>query len=232
MSVPMLENGKIYLVYGKKGAGKSIYLASCAYYAQSRRGGCRPVYANFDCKNCYPLPDEYWHYAYPVGSVLLIDEIALIHRNRDFKSFSKDVSGWYKMLRKMGLTLVMCSQIDDVDKTIRSSADYVIRLRTKYQFGKYSVSVADKWVNTLVCSPQVNSDGVAVGAAEIAMGLSRMGSRFKSLYLQFNWKYYSMYDTKEMFVDLLPLPDDLPAAAYYAHQKRISHTLNSTKFLG
>lgn len=220
MSKPILESGKVILVYGKKGAGKSIYLASCAFHGMAAN---RIVFSNFDCKGCLPLPERYWDYAYPPSSILLIDEVALIHRNRDFKSFEKDTAAWYKMVRKFGITVVLSSQIDDVDKTLRSSADYVIRFHTKYQLLSWSLSIGDVWINTLVVQPQVDENGKASGAAEIAMGLSRKGSKLKCLYLQNNRKYYSMYDTLELFThELLPLPNDLPAYQFYLRRRELA----------
>lgn len=203
---PSLVPGKVYLVYGKKGAGKSVYLASCAFYAL--KAG-RTVYANTEIVGCYSLPTEYWLFTYPKGSVIIIDEVALIHRNRDFKSFPKECSGWYKMIRKLDITVILSSQIDDVDKSLRSSADVVYRFTSKY--GPFSF--ADRWINTLVVQPSVNADGKATGAAEIAMGLSKPAGFFKSFFFQYRPRYYHLFDTAQLFVKLAPV--DNAKLTYY-----------------
>lgn len=197
---PGLAVGKVYLIYGKKGAGKSVYLASCAFWSQ--KAG-RPVFSNTEIVGCYVLPDQYWLYRFPERSVIIIDECALIHRNRDFKSFPKACGAWYKMIRKMNITVILSSQLDDVDKNLRSSADYVYRFTAKYG----PLSIADVWVNTLVCQPAVDQNGKATGAAEIAMGLSKVPGIFRRYFFMWRPRYYDMFDTNEIFVDLIDITE-------------------------
>uniref|UniRef100_A0AAU8B6V3 ZOT protein n=1 Tax=Dulem virus 75 TaxID=3145786 RepID=A0AAU8B6V3_9VIRU len=106
------------LVVGSKGSGKSLLLAQIANQFIGR------IYSNMGIGE--DLPEKYWEYEYPQDSLILIDEIGVIHSNRDFKSMPREAIEWYKMQRKRRLTVVCSSQTMDVDKKIRDLCDRVI----------------------------------------------------------------------------------------------------------
>lgn len=106
------------MVVGSKGSGKSLLLAQIA---NDFRGS---VYSNMDIG--YELPDRYWEYDFPQDSLIIIDEIGVIHSNRDFKTMPREAIEWYKMQRKRRLTVVVSSQTMDVDKKIRDLCDKII----------------------------------------------------------------------------------------------------------
>lgn len=114
----------LHLVVGSKGSGKSLYMSKVAdeYIRQHR-----PVYSNMGIG--FPLAERYWLCDYPPDSLILIDEIGVLHPDRDFKSFPHECMEWYKMSRKRHLTIVCSSQTMDVDKKIRMLCDriYVCR---------------------------------------------------------------------------------------------------------
>ena len=61
--------------------------------------------------------------------MIVIDEIGVIHSNREFKSMPKECIEWYKMQRKRRLTVIVSSQTMDVDKKIRDLCDRIILCR-------------------------------------------------------------------------------------------------------
>lgn len=118
---------KLWLIYGKKGSGKSTLLAKIAHL-MLKQG--RPVYSTDPIKGTYPISStDYFKYRYPKGSVVLIDEIGMVHDSRDFKKFESQARDWYKLQRHMGVMVVACSQTADVDKKVRDLADKVSIVR-------------------------------------------------------------------------------------------------------
>lgn len=113
------------LIVGSKGSGKSLLLARIA---NSFDG---PIYSNMGIG--YDLDVEYWKQDFPQGSLIMIDEIGVIHSNRDFKSMPREAIEWYKMQRKRRLTVVCSSQTMDVDKKIRDLCDRIILVK-RYNF--------------------------------------------------------------------------------------------------
>lgn len=113
------------LVVGSKGSGKSLLLAQIA------NGFLGRIYSNMGIG--FDLPERYWEYDYPPDSLILIDEIGVVHSNRDFKSMPREAIEWYKMQRKRRLTVVCSSQTMDVDKKIRDLCDRIIVVN-RYQW--------------------------------------------------------------------------------------------------
>lgn len=113
------------LVVGSKGSGKSLLLSKIANEFEG------PIYSNMGIG--YELPPDYWLHQFPQGSLIMIDEIGVIHSNRDFKSMPYQCIEWYKMQRKNRLTVVCSSQTMDVDKKIRDLCDRIIVVN-RYNF--------------------------------------------------------------------------------------------------
>lgn len=111
----------LHMVVGSKGSGKSLYMARAANRWYKKRKG--EVYSNMGIG--YDLPQEYWKVNFPPDSLILIDEVGVLHGNRDFKSFPPELIEWYKMQRKRRLTIVVSSQTMDVDKKIRDLCDCI-----------------------------------------------------------------------------------------------------------
>lgn len=111
----------LHMIVGSKGSGKSLYMARAANRWYKKRKG--EVYSNMGIG--YDLPPEYWKISYPPDTLILIDEVGVLHGNRDFKSFPPELIEWYKMQRKRRLTVVVSSQTMDVDKKIRDLCDII-----------------------------------------------------------------------------------------------------------
>ena len=115
---------KLYLVFGKKGSGKSTYLVKLAQQ-HLKRGWL--VYTNmeelympgvrhFDIKH---LGD----FVPPGKSLLLVDEVGMIWDNRDYKVFKPCVRDFFKLQRHYHVKVYMASQTFDVDKKLRDLTD-------------------------------------------------------------------------------------------------------------
>lgn len=115
---------KLYLVFGKKGSGKSTYLVKLA--VQHLKKGW-VVYTNmdelfipgvrhFDIKYLGDfVPEQH--------SLLLLDEVGMIWDNRDYKSFRAPVRDFFKLQRHYRVKVYLASQTFDVDKKIRDLTD-------------------------------------------------------------------------------------------------------------
>lgn len=115
----------LHLVVGSKGSGKSLYMSKIADdWLKNHRG---EVFSNMGIGN--ELEEKYWLESYPPDSLILIDEIGVIHPDRGFKSFPFECAEWYKMSRKRRLTIVVSSQTMDIDKKIRMLCDKIFVCR-------------------------------------------------------------------------------------------------------
>lgn len=112
---------KLYMVFGKKGAGKSTYLTMLAVkYAKAGR----PVYSTLNVPYSYKLNHgEIGFRSFPPGSVLLIDEVGMIWDNRNFKNFKSEVRDYFKLQRHYRHTVYLFSQSFDVDLKLRTLTD-------------------------------------------------------------------------------------------------------------
>lgn len=144
ITVKMQNPYKLYVVVGAKGSGKTAYLAKlCNSHEKKKKGH---IYSN--CGIGSELPSQYWKHEYPKGSLLLIDEIGLIHDNRAFKEFEAECNEFYKYQRKYKLVIVATSQSMDIDKKIRTLTDYICVARRFLCFGvvmryRQSITLAD-----------------------------------------------------------------------------------------
>lgn len=115
---------RLYLVFGKKGSGKSSYLIKLAF-RYLKRGWV--VYTNMeDCVipgvriiNINHIGD----YVPESHSLLLLDEVGMVWDNRDFKKFRTEVRDFFKLQRHYKVLCYLASQTFDVDKKIRDLTD-------------------------------------------------------------------------------------------------------------
>ena len=115
---------KLFLVFGKKGSGKSTYLVKLAY--QHLKKGWH-VYTNMDELfipgvrhfNIEHLGD----FVPEAQSLLLLDEVGMIWDNRDYKVFKPCVRDFFKLQRHYRVKVYMASQSFDVDKKLRDLCD-------------------------------------------------------------------------------------------------------------
>jgi len=110
------EDGELVIIYGGLGVGKTTYLCQIGK-SYCEKG--REVYTNIPDTPFKAMPAEYYNYRYPRGSCILIDEIGILHDNRQYKNLPEKVRDWYKYVRHHGLHVFACSQTADLDKKIR-----------------------------------------------------------------------------------------------------------------
>lgn len=118
---------KLYLVFGKKGSGKSTYLAKLAVKYQ-KKGFI--VYSNMDDLT---LPgvriiniDDLGEFVPVSNSILLVDEVGMIWDNRNFKNFKSSVRDFFKLQRHYKVIVYLASQSFDIDKKLRDLTDGMI----------------------------------------------------------------------------------------------------------
>lgn len=115
---------RLYLVFGKKGSGKSTYLVKLAR-KYMKKGWI--IYTNmdelyipgvrhFDIQHLGDFVPE-------AHSVLLLDEVGMIWDNRDYKVFKPQVRDFFKLQRHYKVIVYMASQTFDVDKKLRDLCD-------------------------------------------------------------------------------------------------------------
>lgn len=115
---------KLFLVFGKKGSGKSTYLVKLAF-KHVKKGWL--VYTNMD--ELY-IPgvrhfaiEHLGDYVPEAHSLLILDEVGMIWDNRDYKLFKPSVRDFFKLQRHYHVKVYMASQTFDVDKKIRDLCD-------------------------------------------------------------------------------------------------------------
>lgn len=115
---------KLYLVFGKKGSGKSTYLVKLARQ-HIKRGWV--VYTNMDELHIpgvrHFVIEHLGDYVPEAHSLLLLDEVGMIWDNRDYKLFKPSVRDFFKLQRHYHVKVYMASQSFDVDKKIRDLCD-------------------------------------------------------------------------------------------------------------
>lgn len=115
---------KLYFLFGKKGAGKSLYMVKLML-RYLKHGwtvytdidnvnipGIR-VFSALDLKDFAPEPK----------SVLFIDEAGILFDNRNFKNFDAGLRDFFKLQRKYKCRVYLNSQSFDIDKKIRDVTD-------------------------------------------------------------------------------------------------------------
>lgn len=135
------------LIVGSKGSGKSLLMAQIA----NNHDGV--IYSNMDIG--FPLQKDYWNQKFEPDSLVMIDEVGVIHSNRDFKSMPREAIEWYKMQRKLRITVVLSSQTMDVDKKIRDLCDAIILVQRR---SFVCVATAYKSVISMITTPEGGHD--------------------------------------------------------------------------
>lgn len=112
---------KLYMVFGKKGSGKTTFLTKLA--VKYMRKGWK-VYSNVDIPGVIIFdPTLLGKFTMPRNSLILIDEVGMIWDNRDFKSFPKHIRNYFKYQRQYGHIVYLFSQTFDVDLKLRNLTD-------------------------------------------------------------------------------------------------------------
>lgn len=115
---------RLYLVFGKKGSGKSTYLVKLAK-RYAKKGWS--IYTNMPDMNISGARiidiDQLGDYVPCEDSVLLLDEVGMVWDARNFKNFKPSVRDFFKLQRHYRCIVYMASQTFDVDKKLRDLCD-------------------------------------------------------------------------------------------------------------
>lgn len=112
---------KLYMVFGKKGSGKTTFLAKTAY--QYLKKGY-PVYCTENIAGTIHFNvEDIGKVTFPEYSVILIDEVGMIWDNRNFKNFRPEVRDYFKYQRHEKHIVYLFSQTFDIDLKLRNLTD-------------------------------------------------------------------------------------------------------------
>lgn len=115
---------KLFMVFGKKGSGKSSFLVRQAIKYQ-KKGYI--VYTNMlDC--CIEGirlidADKLGEFVPVADSCVLLDEVGMLYDNRNYKNFRPAVRDFFKLQRHYRVTVFLASQSFDIDKKLRDLTD-------------------------------------------------------------------------------------------------------------
>lgn len=115
---------KLYMVFGKKGSGKSTLMTRLAVDHVIKKGWT--VY----CTEKINVPGVRLFDVSDIGkksfdshSLVLVDEVGMIWDNREFKKFAVEVRDWFKLQRHYQCKVYLFSQSFDIDKKLRDLTD-------------------------------------------------------------------------------------------------------------
>lgn len=199
-----LNPWKLYLVFGKKGSGKSTYLVKQAL--KLRKKGF-VIYSNMPDLSIpharYIDPEQLGDYVPESDSVLILDEVGMIYDNRNFKSFKNSTRDFYKLQRHYRVIVFMASQTFDVDKKIRDLTDSMV-LQSNFM-RVFSLSRPIRRITTLT---------EPTGDQESRLTESLKFAPIWDWKLTFIPRYAKFFDTaivpdrpKLRYVEVPPLPD-------------------------
>lgn len=204
---------KLYMVFGRKGSGKSTYMQKLAY--QYWKKG-RQVFSNTDMMYCTKINiNMLGHYVPPYNSVLLIDEVGMIWDNRNFKNFRTDVRDYFKYQRHHKNIVYLFSQTFDVDVKLRVLTDAMYLVTRPLP----PISCIRKIKRTIVLvQPSPDAEGRIADSLEfVPWWLSIFGAKT----VQFLWlpKWIEKFDSFQ-HDDLPQFPSDSSISPYSKAKRR------------
>ena len=115
---------KLFMIFGKKGSGKSTYLVKLAYKYLKRGWHVYTNIADMALPGIRIIDPQLLGDFVPVAnSLLLIDEAGTLYDNRNFKTFKESTRDFYKYQRHYKCIVYLASQDFDVDKKLRVLTD-------------------------------------------------------------------------------------------------------------
>ena len=121
---------KLIMVFGKKGSGKTTFLAKTAY-RYLKKG--YPVYSTEKVPGVIQFDVQKIGYVtFPENAVILIDEVGMIWDNRNFKTFRSEVRDYFKYQRHERHIVYLFSQTFDIDVKLRNLTDCMYLCTCKF----------------------------------------------------------------------------------------------------
>ena len=198
---------KLYMVFGKKGSGKTTLMTKLALQYQKKGWN---VYCDRPIPGCYLYDiQDFGKKMFPENSLILVDEVGLIWDNRNFKSFPECVKVYFKYQRQYKNVVYLFSQSFDVDKKIRDLTDHLYIVQNFFN----CFSIARRVTKSLTV---VHADKSAQGESKIvddynidSLLLAPFGS-VKFTYIPKYAKYFNSYNPPQLDpyeAELMPPPE-------------------------
>lgn len=186
---------RLYMVFGRKGSGKTTYMVKLAY-KYHKQG--RLVFSNVDLPFATLIDiSTLGHFAPPEGAVLLVDEVGMIWDNRNFKNFRNDVRDYFKLQRHYKNIVYLFSQTFDIDIKLRNLTDAMFLCTSPFPI----LSVVRRIKRTIVLvQPVADAEGRISDSLEfIPFWMNLFGSNALQFTFIPRWvKYFNSYDVPEL----------------------------------
>lgn len=202
---------KLYMVFGKKGSGKSTLMTRLAANHVLKKGWT--VY----CTEKINVPGVRYFDVNDIGkksfdthSLVLVDEVGMIWDNRDFKKFATEVRDWFKLQRHYQCKVYLFSQSFDIDKKLRDLTDGLYLCNTVLRVFTWAKRIHRKVVLT---------EAEADRESRISENLefdSILGWPFGARILTYIPKYAHFFDSHSV--------PELPPIPYYEMVGPVKHT--------
>lgn len=200
---------KLIMVFGKKGSGKTTFLAKTAY-RYIKKG--YPVYSTVYVPGAHLFDvNEIGRMSFPPKSVIFIDEVGMIWDNRNFKNFRTDVRDYFKLQRHYNHTVYLFSQTFDIDVKLRNLTDAMYLVRC--YMGWFSVARKIRRDIVLV-EPQGDSEARIADSLEFEpIWLSLFGAKTVQFTYIPRWtKLFNSFEAPELAPNVseyIPIPEHL-----------------------
>ena len=191
---------KLVMVFGKKGSGKTTFLAKTAY-RYLKKG--YPVYSTEKVPGVIQFDvQKIGHVTFPEDAVILIDEVGMIWDNRNFKTFRPEVRDYFKYQRHERHIVYLFSQTFDIDLKLRNLTDCMYLCTCKFGW----LSIARKIKRSIILvHPQGDAESRIADDLEFEPIIwSLFGARTCILTYIPNW--INLFDSHEKLG--LPLHED------------------------
>lgn len=208
-------NYKLYMVFGKKGSGKSTYMVKLAY--KYHKAGVK-VYCTSYIPFTYYIPDSLiGKVALDEGSVLLVDEVGMLWDNRQFKTFPTYLRDWFKLQRHYKITVYLFSQSFDIDKKIRDLTDEMLLIRKYFGF----LSIGRRILRKVTLTSASDFAGSTI-ADELKFDLLLLPGSCKFTFLPRWRRYFDSFDAPVLD------PYDAPYTDYKSFRESLA-AINKSK---
>ena len=191
---------KLVMVFGKKGSGKTTFLAKTAYRFLKKG---YPVYSTEKIPGVIQFDvQKIGHVTFPENAVILIDEVGMIWDNRNFKTFRPEVRDYFKYQRHERHIVYLFSQTFDIDLKLRNLTDCMYLCTCKFGW----LSIARKIKRSIILvHPQGDAESRIADDLEFEPIIwSLFGARTCILTYIPNW--INLFDSHEKLG--LPLHED------------------------
>lgn len=177
------------LVFGKKGAGKSLMMQKDLIKHHKRGWHCfadsnthLPFVTKIDATRIF-------EYKFPRNSFIAIDEMSILFNNREFSNFDKRIDAWSREIRKKGIRLVGYSQSFDVDRKLRLLTDRLALQRKFLRVFTYR--------RYYYMSPKILAADQTRDCAKIVDDIVKVPLLLRGFDFAYIPKYIRCYDTNE-----------------------------------